>query len=140
MSDQNEARIRGEVALDFVDGLRQQGCTQAFNVLHNSAQFDARELQGIYLDLVAACHSLPQLPEEVKTGFSWGQADHIRAVYFAFDGICLGQTRVAALIKPFGGPLQSDFLTFSAGEANKEGQVMARIAKRMQARADLALV
>ncbi len=138
MFEQSEARIRGEVALEFVEGLRRQGCTQAFNLLHNSAQFDARELQGIYLDLVAARHELPQLPEEVKTGFSWGQEDHIRAVYFAFDGTCLGQTRVAALIKPFGGSLQSDFLTFSAGEANKKGQVMARIAERMQARAALA--
>jgi hypothetical protein len=135
MLEQSEARIRGEVALEFVEGLRQQGCTQTFNFLHNLAQFDKAAEQSMYLDVIADCHDLPQLPEEVKAGLSCGQVNHGRAVYFAFDGIYPEQICVAALVKPLGGRLQSDFLTFSAAEAREKSRIMARIAERMPARA-----
>ena len=138
MFEQSEARIRGEVALEFVEGLRRQGCTQTFNFLHNSAQFDTPAEQDMYLDVIADRHDLPQLPEEVKAGLSGGYANHDRVVYFAFDGLYPEQTRVAALVKPSGNPLQSVFLTLSARDAGEEGRIMAQIANRIKPSAALA--
>lgn len=135
MFEQSEASIRGEVALEFVEGLRQQGCTQVFNLLYNSARFDGAAEQGMYLDVIAARHDLPQLPEEVKAGLSRGDVNHDRVVYFAFVGLFPEEIRVAALVKPSGGRLQSDFLTFPAAEAREKSRIMECIAKRMPARA-----
>lgn len=127
-------------AWGFVEGLRQQGRTQAFNLLHNLAQFDGDEpaAQSMYLDLIADFHDLPQLPEEVKAGFSFGQVNRDRLVYFAFDGEQSGQVHVAALVKPSGNPLQAVFLTLSARDAGEENRVIAQIVRRAQSSAALA--
>ncbi len=126
-----------EAARGFVEGLRGQNCTQAFNLLFNSAQFDTAFDRAMYLDVIADCHLLPQLPESVKAGLACGHVERGRAVYFAFEDAQSGQVHVAALAKPSGSPLQTAFLTLSARDARKEGRVMTQIARRIHGAAAL---
>lgn len=137
--DEDETITPIQAAWGFVEGLRQGNCTQTFNFLHNSGQFDEADRQGLNLDLVADSHELPQLRDELKAGFSSGHINsRDRVVYFAFGGDRPGQTFVAALVRPSGSPLQSVFLTLSARDAGEEGRIMAQIANRIKPSAALA--
>lgn len=114
----------------FVRKLQEQGCTRAFDSLHNAARFDEPPVQSMLLDILADCRDLPQLPEDVKNGFSGGYLDRAKVVYFVFEGRRPGQTCIAALVKPQDSPLKAVFCRVSAKAVEDKDRIMARIARQ----------